>query len=222
MNRFSPLLDAELEVLQTISRLSRTYPSNADLRAEGEVRLPQVIFYGWAAHQRRLGDGRRHIIRFLLPGDIIGSLIRPTMRAVSAVQALTPIVLGDSRPLLRALAEERPTSGLAAAAREMDRADEVDLCDQVLRLSCYSSYQRVIHLILDLHRRLEAAGQVQDDSFMLPLTQAILAQALGMSVIHINRTLQELRRDGLFQLGGGQVRLLSLDKMRRSAEFGTK
>ncbi len=219
MSLLAPLSKAECSVLQTVARLSRTCEVNAELCAVGQVRSPQAIIEGWAVQQRVLLNGRRQIMRFLLPGDIIGSLTRPKMRALNAVYALTPLVVGDTRPLLRALEDGGSMAGLTIAAGEMEQAADAGLCNQVVRLGCCSSYQRVVHLILELHSRLAAVGLVEDDSFMLPLSQEMLAQALGMSVVHVNRILQQIRSDKLFKLQRGRLHILAMDQMLLCVEY---
>ncbi len=219
MSVLAPLAKAECSVLHTVARLSRTCEVNTELCAVGQIRSPQAIIEGWAVQQRVLLNGRRQIMRFLLPGDMIGSLTRPKMRALNAVYALTPLVVGDTRPLLRALEDGGAMTGLNTAAGEMDQAADAGMCNQVVRLGCCSSYQRVVHLMLELHSRLAAVGLVEDDSFLLPLSQEMLAQALGMSVVHINRILQKLRSDKLFKLQRGRLHILAMDQMLLCVEY---
>ena len=77
----------------------------------------------------------------------------------------------------------------------------------------------MVHLILELHGRLQAIDMVDGDSFSVPLTQEILADALGLSVVHINRTLQQVRRDKLLEMRGGRIIIHQLDAMRRVADW---
>jgi CRP-like cAMP-binding protein len=134
--------------------------------------------------------------------------------------ALTPVVVADARPLLRGSDENGvPLSGLADAIALMSYADEINMRDQVVRLGRQTAYERLVHLVLEFYGRLQAIGMVDGDSFALPLTQDILADALGLSVVHINRTLQQVRRDRLLDMRGGQVTLRQLDLMRAMADW---
>ena len=181
---------------------------------------PLILLSGWACTQRLLGDGRRQIVRFLLPGDAIGSLSRPGLPAPSAALALTPVVVADARPLLRTTDDDGTAlSGLAEAVALMAHADEINLRDQVVRLGRQTAYERLVHLVLEFHSRLQAIHMVDGDSFSLPLTQEILADALGLSVVHINRTLQQVRRDRLLDMRGGQVTLRQMELMRAMADW---
>ena len=107
----------------------------------------------------------------------------------------------------------------AEAVAAMLHADEINLRDQIVRLGRQTAYERLVHLVLEFHHRLEAIGMVDGDSFSLPLTQEILADALGLSVVHINRTLQQVRRDRLLDMRGGQVTLRQPDLMRAMSDW---
>ncbi len=218
MSHLADLSQQELALLRVMARFRRNHPAQTELCKSGETRVPRVIIEGWAAQQRTLSNGRRQIIRFLLPGDVVGSLSSPKARSPLAVWTLTPVVVGSTEPLLRAL-ESEPDGGLAAAVREVGYADMEGVYDHIIRLGSYPSYERMIHLILELYTRLKLAGQVEGNSFSWPLSQEMLAQALGLSVVHVNRVLQEIRRDGLLELRGSQVRLLNLGQMDRVADL---
>jgi CRP-like cAMP-binding protein len=220
LGRLARLSSVEMDILRDLSQTARQSPAHAELCVEGRIQPPLMLLSGWACHQRILGDGRRQIVRFLLPGDAIGSLSRPGLPASSSALALTPVVVADARPLLRNADENGvPLSGLAEAVARMSYADEINLRDQVVRLGRQTAYERLVHLVLEFYGRLQAIGMVDGDSFALPLTQDILADALGLSVVHINRTLQQVRRDRLLDMRGGQVTLRQLDLMRAMADW---
>ena len=218
--RLAKLSAVETDILRDLGHTARTAPAHAELGVEGQVQAPCILLAGWACHQRILGDGRRQIVRFLLPGDVIGSLTRPALPATSAALALTSVVLADARPLTRSTTDDGTAlPGLAEAIAAMAYADEINLRDQVVRLGRQTAYERLVHLVLEFHHRLDAIGLVDGDSFSLPLTQEILADALGLSVVHINRTLQQVRRDRLLDMRGGQVTLRQPDLMRAMADW---
>ena len=112
-----------------------------------------------------------------------------------------------------------PLAGFAEALAATARAEEAGLCDQVVRLGRQTAYERLVHLILELYERLQKVGLVDGDSFSIPLTQELLADALGLSVVHINRTLQQVRRDKLLEMQSGRVTLLQPDRMRLLADW---
>ena len=91
--------------------------------------------------------------------------------------------------------------------------------DHVVRLGRQTAYERVVHLMLEFRSRLAVVGQVVDDGFAVPVTQEVLADALGLSVVHINRTLQQIRRDRLFELRGGQLKLRQIELMQAMVDW---
>ncbi len=220
MGRLTALSSVETEILQALPQQARHYPAQFDLCLEQRVQSPLVLLSGWACYQRILGDGRRQILRFVLPGDQVGSLARPSLPASSTATALTAVVVADARPLLSTLDDGgAPLPGLAQAIAMMSYADEINLRDHVVRLGRQTAYERLVHLILELHGRFTAIDMVDDDSFSVPLTQEMLADALGLSVVHINRTLQQVRRDKLLDMRGGRMVIHQLDVMRRVADW---
>ncbi len=107
-------------------------------------------------------------------------------------------------------------SGTIATALHCTAAlDEANLLNQLLRIGRQSAYERVAHLILELRERLAMIGFAGTDTIPVPLTQEMLADALGLSIVHLNRTLQQLRREGLIQFKSGVMRLLQPDRVWR-------
>ena len=86
-------------------------------------------------------------------------------------------------------------------------------------IGCRSALERVAHLFCELLLRLRAVGLATDDSYELPVTQLDLGDTTGLSNVHVNRTLQELRRQGLIELKGRRLRILNLPRLKAIAEF---
>lgn len=178
----------------------------------------RYIVSGWACRQRHLSDGRRQVFGFVLPGDGVGICLHPKPLANATTMALTPLEVVDAHDLVRPEALEdcpgvRPL--LVAAANE----DERQLLDHVVRLGRLDALERVAHLFLELHDRLDVVGLSVDGCFPLPLTQEVLADALGLSIVHINRTLQELRRQNLITMQTGHVTLLDRPALIALADY---
>ena len=220
MSAIASLSPAERDLLRDIATHARNVPAQTELCVEGRVQSPQILLSGWACHQRLLGDGRRQIVRFLLPGDVVGSVLRTPMLAPQTALTLTPAVIADARPLLPAAeAGSTATPGLCSALQHIAYVEDVRMRDHVVRLGRQTAYERVVHLMLEFRSRLAAVGQVVDDGFAVPVTQEILADALGLSVVHINRTLQQIRRDRLFELRGGRVKLRQIELMQAMVDW---
>lgn len=193
--------------------------AKATLQTEDdEVGRPRYIVSGWACRQRYLSDGRRQVFGFLLPGDGVGVCLHPKPLANATTWALTPLDVVDAQDLVRSQTlQDCPglTSLLVAAANE----DERLLLNHVVRLGRLDAMERVAHLFLELHDRLAVVGIGGDGRFPLPLTQELLADALGLSVVHINRTLQELRRQKLIAMQNGHVTLLDRPALVGLADY---
>ena len=193
--------------------------NGGELVAEGtRLNRAQILLEGWAIRQRVLSDGRRQIFSFLLPGDIFGICARPGGEALYATVALTSVVTAPLAMLYDAL-QRAPSSAGGRVVRDMLSLEESLLVNQVVRLGRQSAHERLINLLLEFHDRLAAAGLVEDGSFTLPFTQEVLSDALGLSTVHTNRTLQQLRRENLIETHLNQMRLLDRARLIEAADY---
>jgi CRP-like cAMP-binding protein len=178
------------ELLRPIER----YPAAAVISSIAPTPRLKWILKGWVCEMRVLPDGRRQIFSFGLPGDPV--LLHPAALAkLRCVVALTSVECIDvARTLTRARDADR-----AQIAKAMDNA--ADLARErryadLVRLGRRSALQRLADLLLELHDRLDQIGMVDERGFHLPLTQEHLADALGLSTVHVNRSLKTLRLEG--------------------------
>ena len=155
-----------------------------------------ILLEGWACKYQIMRNGGRQIISIHLPGDIcnLDNLCRA--RLPSSLSAMTEChVATFGIEWLKRTIHERP------AIRDMILSAMVDenaaITDRIVSLGGRSSRQRVAHFLLDLLARLEALGQVTQGTLRLPLTQEDIGDTLGLSTVHVNRTLQTLRDEGL-------------------------
>jgi CRP-like cAMP-binding protein len=176
-----------------------------------------VIMAGVAADVRILPDGRRQILGLRLPGDIIQG------EAHDRVAALTPMELADAQPLVRELSERGDLrSSLGRAWMAAMRAEQAMLRDQIVRLGRLSAYERLAHLMLEIHERLFHVGLATASSFHMPLRQEMIADLLGLSVVHVSRTTQQLKREHLVQTRGSYVTLLDRDRLMEVASYASR
>ncbi len=194
-----------------IDQLRGATKSHSPGRAWNDAASPSIVISGWACQQRFLSDGRRQIIRIVLPGDIIGNLDCSKLSYNSSVAALTPMITMDASSLVTVAERRDPKQdGLTRALRLLASEEMIAMQNQIVRLGCQSAYERIVHLMLELHSRLQAAGLTDEDKFAMPLTQETLADVLGLSLVHLNRTIRRLRRDGLLHIRLGSVTILDL------------
>ena len=190
---------------------------DAELMAEGApLNQAQILLEGWAVCQRVLSDGRRQIFSFLVPGDIFGLCARPHGEASCAIVALSPATVAPL-PLLNDALNTPGTAG--RIVQDVLALEESLLINQVVRLGRQSAYERLIGLLLEFHDRLAVMDMVEDGSFILPFTQEVLSDALGLSTVHTNRTLQQLRREHLIETHLTHVRLLDLKMLAGISDY---
>jgi len=214
------LSEPELDLLSGLGGREAHRPGDELSVAGDPARRPRFIVSGWATNQHILSDGRRQVFSFALPGD--GLCVYPRMAppALYTSIAHTPMVTVDATPFLDAV-RTAAMPGLVKAFTAVARLEDKMLLDQILRLGRQTAYERVAHFLLEIDDRLAAVGLSDRRRFPLPLTQEILADALGLSVVHVNRTLQQLRRDGLIEWRSGQASLLDRDLLMNVAEYHT-
>jgi CRP-like cAMP-binding protein len=194
-------------------------PAGQELIAEGEhLNRPSLLLEGWALRQRVLSDGRRQIISFILPGDGFGFCPRHDGISLSSTVTLTPASIARI-PLLSEALHRTPQTALSRTAWNMLCLEESCLVNETVRLGRQSAYERLIHLLLEFHDRLDAVGLVRDGAFTMPFTQEVLSDALGLSTVHTNRTLQQLRREHLIETHMPTIHLLDLPLLAEIADY---
>jgi CRP-like cAMP-binding protein len=215
-----PLSEYEIALLRGLGSRREMHAAQTELCNDEQPGAPRIIVDGWAGRTRVLPDGRRQILALLLPGDGVGICSRPNPQALSATIALTPLLTVDATALHEALLHRDPRcAGLHEAFATIGGLAEVMLLDHIVRLGRQSAYERTAHLFLELRERLAVVGMIQGDTFVLPLTQDQMAEILGLSVVHVNRTLQQMRRDGLIEIKHAHINLLDLKALMVVADF---
>lgn len=191
----------------------------AELVAEGD-RPPDVRLFleGWACRYKSFADGRRQILGLLLPGDLFDLNLSLLDAMDHSVVALTPLVLAEiPREAIQNLFAQSPTVALALSRDQL--AQFSIQREWTLNVGRRTALERVSHLLCEIFLRLEAIGLTEGRRCTLPLNQSELADATGLSVVHVNRILQQLRSAGLLRLHGRQMELPDLPGLQRLALF---
>lgn len=199
----------------------QTHRPNVRLLAQGEpLDRPRLIRSGWACRVRFLRDGRRQILNYYLPGDVMGFSTETEPAALASYASLTRLMTMDLSGL-RGLIMDRPAEfpDLLAASRRMRIAEECYLLAQITRIGRQKAYERVAHLLLEFHSRLKRTGLTEGYSFQLPLTQEALADGLGLSAVHVNRTFKLLKRKNFVRVERTAVTLLEPDALAEIAGY---
>jgi len=151
-----------------------------------------------------------------LPGDFVAPWRPLRLPSSCAVAALTELETVNAQPL----ADAGPAHpGLAHAVHVMAHLETALLDDQIVRLGRQTAGGRFAHLMLELHERLGRVGLAEEDRFAMPLTQEVLADVLGFSVVHVNRTIQQLRRHSLLDVRNGMVVLMQPERLQKLANW---
>lgn len=177
-----------------------------------------VVFAGFACRQKRRGSGRRQILSFLIPGDHCDLGAVHAFPLDHTIETLTACRVAQvPRAAYLDLLGQYPRIALALQRARL--VEEATTREWMVNLGLRSGVERTAHLLCELMERLGSVGQAWDGRYDLPLTQGDLADALGLSVVHVNRSLQALRRDGLISLRGGCLQILAPQRLSRLAGF---
>ncbi|MDR7037791.1 CRP-like cAMP-binding protein [Methylobacterium sp. BE186] len=222
LERFVPLSEDDRAALEWVCSSPRSVEPHLDLAREGSV--PEdaiVVLGGFACRYTLRQNGARQILAYLLPGDLCDADLPNLGRMDHAIGTLsTCMVVRVPRETLVSLTEHHPN--VARALRLAKLAEEATARAWIVSLGCRSATERLTHLFCELRTRLEAVGLVREGWHPLPLTQVDLADTLGLSNVHVNRVLQNLRRKGLILLKGRSLKLLDLEGLRAVAEFSPR
>jgi CRP-like cAMP-binding protein len=213
LSRLVGLDTAEVEALRAAEREQRRSPARRELIAEGEpLRDRRALLSGWACRQRILSDGRRQTLGFLLPGDLIGVCHHSNPLASTSILAITDVIMCPAPTAA-------PESGLAEAYARSAALEEHYFLSHITRLGRLDASERLADWLLETQERLALVGLPASDQFPLPLTQEMLADALGLTSVHVNRTLQAMRRDDLLTLRGGMISFSDRDRLEKMVDY---
>ncbi|MBI1402492.1 MAG: helix-turn-helix domain-containing protein [Porphyrobacter sp.] len=219
LSHAAPLAQNEIGVLEELCRNPRDIPAKKYLSRDGDeiVTFP-VILSGWAARYQILRNGARQITRLLLPGDAFYFDSSPDAVAIEEVITLSPcqIVNIPHADMTRAI-ERHPAIG--EAMRNYGCMENAILSSWVVNVGRRDALERMAHLICEAHYRLSLIDGTQGEQFFFPLTQDDLADVLGLTPVHINRKLQQLRHERLITLRSKQMTILNLRELQQVAGF---
>ncbi len=177
-----------------------------------------TLYAGWAFRYKTLADGRRQILNFLLPGDLIGLQQQFGEEAAHGVELLTDCALcvfkDDS---LWDLYREQPRLGYDITWLAAHEEGHVD--DNLMTTGRRNAMERIAMLLLHLYRRMDRIGEAQGGSIVFPLTQQHIADALGLSLVHTNKTLRRLTQLGLHEIVDGRLHLRNPRALASLAEY---
>ncbi len=220
---FLPHTPEELALVQFVKRREQTLKAGDTLIHEGQADTRLfTLLEGWAYRFKTLSDGRRQILNFLLAGDFIGVQQKMSDAAAHGVVTLTDArFCVFDRNALWELHRSQPSMGFNVTWLTAHEESLVD--DNLLSLGRRSAQERVATSLILLYKRAAAlrghGEEAGAEGVLFPPTQQHLADALGLSLAHTNKTLRQLERRGLFRFSNGRLVLLDAGALARMADL---
>jgi CRP-like cAMP-binding protein len=228
------LTQAVMRRLNALRQLSETAATGFDkairrriLRARaGETLISEgdrpdrirIVLSGWLSRYKILEDGRRQIVNFILPGEICDAFAYLLSHSDHSIDTLTPVVFSEleREQFEELIAGDRTLAEALWCESLVDRSIQREWPVNIGRRD---ALERVAHLLCEIFERLRLVGLVEGNSCVFPITQMDLADASGLSIVHLNRTLQELRATGLIALRERTLTIADLDALKNAGLF---
>ena len=219
LSAFVRLSQEEMEAMSDLYRRRRHFAVGSDMIHQGQKdQCAYVLASGWTSSYKILPDGTRQIVDFQIPGDFLG--LRSVLFRTSDhnVEPLTPVQASEvqQKDLLDVFGR---TPRLAMAVLWAASRDEAMVVEHLINVGRRSASVRMAHFLLELGSRLRVVGLADRTGYACPLSQYLLADALGLSAVHVNRVLRELREEGLLTFQRGRVTFDDYDALVAHAEF---
>ena len=218
LERFAPLTALDRELLDDVIRCNRIVNARAALIREGDSPDDvHLILEGFACRSKYLLDGRRQIFAYLIPGDICDLHVSILKAMDHTIETLSPCRVVDI-PRRRVL-EMTARPELCRALCWSNLVGDGVLRQWMVNIGQLDALRRISHLFCELHLRLKLVELTNDGSCEVPITQLELAESVGISPVHVNRTLQELRRQNLLKFRSRRLSIPDVVRLRESCGF---
>lgn len=219
LGAFVALSGTELSVLDDLHRRRRTFIAGRDMVLQGQSdQSAFILASGWACSYKLQASGSRQIVDFQVPGDFLGLRSILFRTADHTIEPVTNVEASEvhAQDLLNAFSQ---TPKLATAVLWAASRDEAMVVEHLVNLGRRNARERTAHFLLELGTRLKLVGLATNAGYDCPLSQYMLADALGLTAVHINRVLRELREDGLLTFQKGRVTFDDFDGLVASVDF---
>lgn len=219
LSGYASLNDADVGLLAGACRNVRELPAGHHLIMEGDSPDPVFIMLeGWACGYKILPDGGRQILAFMLPGDFCDIHIAVLKAVDHSIVTLTNAkVASVPRVQMEALVEAGPTISRAFWWSQL--VDQSVLRAWIVSMGRRTANERIAHLMCELYIRMRNIGLATDDQCEMPLTQIVIADAVGLTPVHVNRVLKSLRLGNVMELRSGSLTIIDPAKLAEIAGF---
>jgi CRP-like cAMP-binding protein len=214
-----PLAPNEILLLRDLQSGSRLFRRGQEIIVEGKTyRTLFIVMEGVAIRYRILRDGRRHVLSVLLPGDIAGITACFFESSLYSVRTITDSWVSPV-PLARVMSLFHSHPQLAAKLFWSFSCEAAIYAEHLIAIGRRTALERVAHFLLELLTRLQAVQLADERSFCLPLTQELIADALGLSIPYVNQALRTLRDDNLVCIKDKIVIIKDVDALSALVDF---
>jgi CRP-like cAMP-binding protein len=220
LEEYISLTDADRQELADLSsQPTHTIPPRYDLIRDGDApRSIYLVISGWGCHYRTLEDGRRQIVDFAIPGDFCDLNLFVLDRMDHSIGAITRFkVVEIGREVLHRVVTNCPN--ITTALWWVELVSKSIHREWIVNVAQRSAQERIAHLFCEMFLRLESVGLTNGFSCDFPLTQQDIADATGLTPVHVNRTIQELRRQDLVVLERQRLTIPDMLKLQEVAFF---
>jgi CRP-like cAMP-binding protein len=215
---YGKLDTGDIGALEAATADPRKFVAKQDLIREGDPPGPVfVVLEGWLCRYKMLPTGTRQITAFMIPGDACDLHVRMLDVMDHSIQAITASrVAMIPRQTMQELMDRR---GISDAMYIAQLVDQGTLRAWIVSMGRRTSTQRVAHLMCELYLRAQSVGLSTSTGLAMPLSQQVLADALGMTSVHINRVLKVLREERAMDLHRGSLSILDPTRLVQIAGF---
>lgn len=220
LENFTRLSAGDRAAAESLARERPTRHSpRSDVVREGDPpRVVRIVTEGWASRYKQMEDGRRQVVGLFLPGDVCDLNVFIMREMDHSIAALTPLTVANvSRDAFERAALAHPRLLQALWWESL-----VNLATQrewSFNLGSRTALERILHLLCEVFLRSRAAGLALGDTCPCPLTQATIADITGLSAVHVSRTFQVVREEGLVELQGRTLRVPDLSALMEACLF---
>lgn len=212
---YAPLSREEAALLTLMEKKRRFVPARQ--RLDIGANRTWLVGNGWAYSYKALANGERQVVGFHLPGDLIGADGRGGDSGFAYIAVTDCVVCEFDRAMAMKL--RRSETVLPDALRWSDAREAAIVQQHLISIGRRSASARVAHLLLELGARLKLVGLADDDGYRCPLSQELLGDALGLTKIHVNRMLRELRELGCLTFRNGRVTFGDMARLVDLADY---
>jgi CRP-like cAMP-binding protein len=217
--RFVTLSPDETAILNELQSSTRTVQRHSYLTVEGRnYDSLSVIIDGIAIRYRILNDGRRQVMNFLLPGDIVDILGIFSENSLYSTKSLTKIAITDI-PIFEIKQLFATQSQLVIKIFWNAICENAVDAEHIVDLGKRSAAERIAHFFLELLVRLQAVGLADECSYRIPLTRELIGDAVGLTCDHLSRVLRRLREDNLVVFEEQRVTIKDIERLSELADF---